>query len=213
MRKSVHLAGLEKTGSVAFKVCSGLCIVKYWWFTVATLAPFISAPLSLAAGSHDNEPLMMLLYGSQSKAPLQMLEYDPDKRITAREALRHEFFRVEPALPAVDLRASVSDELTEHAPEKEPSISHAEPANAAVVGLCTSGKPGSSQVQSHASLLLSCCTTSTPIISYHQSHQSGAAIYLESAYERQSIICHTHDQQIVYDCQYCLQSIQVSAGT
>ncbi|CAK0785347.1 hypothetical protein CVIRNUC_008554 [Coccomyxa viridis] len=75
----------------------------------------------------------------------RMLEYDPDKRITAREALRHDFFRVEPALPAVDLRASVSDELTEHAPEKEPSISHAEPANAAVVGLCTSGKPGSSQ--------------------------------------------------------------------
>ena len=77
-----------------------------------------------------------------------MLEYDPDKRITAREALRHKFFRVEPALPAVDLRASASDELAAPAPEKEPSISHAEPANAAVVGLRTSGKPGSSQVQS-----------------------------------------------------------------
>ena len=96
---------------------------------------------------------MFMLHRSQSKAQLQMLEYDPDKRITAREALRHEFFRVQPALSPVDLRTSVSDELTEHAPEKEPSISHAEPANAAVVGLCTSGKPGSSQVQSHASLL------------------------------------------------------------
>ena len=102
---------------------------------------------------------------------MQMLEYDPDKRITAREALRHEFFRVEPALPATDLRASVPDELAEPAPEKEPSISHAEPANAAVVGLCTSGKPGSSQVQSHASLLSVYCTISPgPHQSHHRHH-------------------------------------------
>lgn len=149
-----------------------------------------------------------------------MLEYDPDKRITAREALRHDFFRVEPALPAVDLRASVSDELTEHAPEKEPSISHAEPANAAVVGLCTSGKPGSSQVQSHASFLLICCTLftrATPTISYHiisyrQSHQLRAAIYLESAYKgNQSFVTPTTSRLSTW--QYCSQLIQVSAGT
>ena len=148
---------------------------------------------------------------------MQMLEYDPDKRITAREALRHEFFRVEPALPAVDLRASVSDELTEHAPEKEPSISHAEPANAAVVGLCTSGKPGSSQVQGHASLLLLCCTTSTratPITSYHITNR----IDLEQPFTwkahmkgNQSFVTPTTSRLSTW--QYCLQSIQVSAGT
>ena len=75
---------------------------------------------------------------------MQMLEYDPDKRITARQALTHEFFRGEPAQAASLSNGSGRvEELAVHA-EKEPSASHAGPAEAAV--LPKTGKPGSSQV-------------------------------------------------------------------
>ncbi len=74
---------------------------------------------------------------------MQMLEYDPDKRITAQQALTHEFFRGEPAPGSLSNGSEWDIDPPVHA-EKEPSASHAEPAEAAV--LPKAGKPGSSQV-------------------------------------------------------------------
>ncbi len=74
---------------------------------------------------------------------MQMLEYDPDKRITAQQALTHEFFRGEPAPGSLSNGSEWDAEPLVHV-EKEPSASHAEPAEAAV--LPKAGKPGSSQV-------------------------------------------------------------------
>ena len=74
---------------------------------------------------------------------MQMLEYDPDKRITAQQALLHDFFRGEPA-PGNLSNGSDRDMEVLVRVEKEPSASNAEPAEAAV--LPKPGKPGSSQV-------------------------------------------------------------------
>lgn len=86
---------------------------------------------------------------------LQMLEYDPDKRITAQQALMHDFFRGEPAPGSLSNGSDRDMQLLLRA-EKEPSASHAEPAEAAV--LPKPGKPGSSQV--------------TPIHLHHRSDTS-----------------------------------------
>ncbi len=79
---------------------------------------------------------------------LQLLEFDPDRRITAQEALEHEFFQREAAGACLGNGCPPSaDYVTpsvELADEKEPSASNAEPADAAV--LPETGKPGSSQV-------------------------------------------------------------------
>jgi hypothetical protein len=79
---------------------------------------------------------------------LQLLEFDPDRRITANAALEHEFFRREAAGASLGNRRNPSADFVtpsvELANEKEPSASHAEPAEAAV--LPKTGKPGSSQV-------------------------------------------------------------------
>ena len=73
-----------------------------------------------------------------------MLEYDPEERITAREALKHDFFRTDGAVVGCLENGSdlVLDEFI--VSEKEPSVSQAQPAEAAV--LPKSAKPGSSQV-------------------------------------------------------------------
>ena len=73
-----------------------------------------------------------------------MLEYDPEERITAREALKHDFFRTDGAVVSCLENGSdlALDEII--VSEKEPSVSQAQPAEAAV--LPKSAKPGSSQV-------------------------------------------------------------------
>lgn len=79
---------------------------------------------------------------------MQLLQFDPDRRITAHEALKHEFFRSKAAGASLgngrDPSADFVTPSVELANEKEPSASHAEPAEAAV--LPKTGKPGSSQV-------------------------------------------------------------------
>lgn len=80
---------------------------------------------------------------------LQMLEYDPDKRITAQEALRHNFFSSDSGLLSLGYGSApgYADDVTQVALEDIlHSASHAEPAEAAVLPRA-SGKPGSSQVQ------------------------------------------------------------------
>ena len=57
MRKSLHLAGLDRTDCVALKLYAGLCLVNKYLSTAAALAPISAAPLSLAAGSIDDELL------------------------------------------------------------------------------------------------------------------------------------------------------------
>ena len=85
-----------------------------------------------------------------------MLEYDPDKRVTAQQALTHEFFRSEP-VPASLSNGSEWDADALVRVEKEPSASHAEPAEAAV--LPKAGKPGSSQVRANSGSNISVPTT------------------------------------------------------
>ncbi|BDA46929.1 Serine/threonine-protein kinase AFC2 [Coccomyxa sp. Obi] len=75
---------------------------------------------------------------------MQMLRYDPKERITAHEALRHDFFRMgAAATPTSNGRVR---------PEKKETSATAEPAEAAVLGLGGSGSgKGSSQVTEGAS--------------------------------------------------------------
>ncbi len=74
---------------------------------------------------------------------MQMLRYDPKERITAHEALRHDFFRMgAAATPPSNGRVR---------PEKKETSATAEPAEAAVLGLggSVSGASQNHQIVRH----------------------------------------------------------------
>ena len=113
---------------------------------------------------------------------MQMLEYDPDKRITAQQALTHEFFRGEPAPGSLSNGSEWDAEPLVHV-EKEPSASHAEPAEAAV--LPKAGKPGSSQVTDFHIHTMSFASIHTMQISYIG--QSSTSLFRECSEKSQGV--------------------------